>query len=534
MRQARRMFAWALVLAVLVLALTPVTALAAKTSYKTWTAVAEAMGEVLDGAYDAYVGGDADAAYKGVNGAYRDYYEALGFERTTLGFISGGRKTKVEGQFSRCKAIIRKGGSAEELRAAIDELEAMVLEDGARLDGTWEGGEESAFTSAAEAKSTAESVIETLTEYQAVLAGTAGEGAMTTKEDAAESIDMLVSMLESYTGELGGLHDTLKTSYDSIGDLDAEGVGTLIATITDYAGSLGNAESSGESAGGSGKSAGWTTFAACFAIIVREGVEAILVVGAIIAYLVKTGNKDKLRPVYAGSLLAIIASFLLAWLLSLIKSANDIIPQEVVEGVTALIAVVVLFYVSNWMVSKSESAVWGKYIEGKVSSSVQAGSAFALGFTAFLAVFREGAEVILFYQQYLGDGYGSYVWGGFAAGCVVLAVVYLLIRYLSVKLPLKPFFLATSILMAVMAISFLGNGINELIEGNVITESLILKEFLESFIPTGSEVLTVLGIFPTIETLLPQIILLIITIVTFVIQMKRNKRARLEMEAAAK
>ena len=529
MKQTRRMCAWALALVVALFALMP-TAWAAKTTYKTWTAVAEAMGEVLDGAYDAYVAGDSDAAYKGVNGAYRDYYEALGFERTTLGFISGGRKTKVEGQFSRCKAIIRKGGPNEDLRAAIDELEAMVLEDGARLDGTWEGGEESAFTSAAEAKSTAESVIETLTEYQAVLAGTAGENALTTKDDAAESIDMLVTMLESYTGELSALHDQLKDSYSSIGDLDADGVGELIASIQDYAGSLGNAES-GESGTGTAKSAGWTTFAACFAIIVREGVEAILVVGAIIAYLVKTGNKDKLRPVYAGSLLAIIASFLAAWLLSLIKSANDIIPQEVVEGITALIAVVVLFYVSNWMVSKSEAAVWGKYIEGKVSSSVKTGSTFALGFTAFLAVFREGAEVILFYQQYLGDGYGSYVWGGFATGCVVLAVVFLVIRFLSVKLPLKPFFLGTSILMAIMAISFLGNGINELIEGNVITESLILKDFLSGIIPTGSEVLTVLGIFPTIETLLPQIILLVITIVTFVIQIRRNNRAKRQLQA---
>ncbi|HBI53025.1 MAG TPA: hypothetical protein DDX72_09645, partial [Ruminococcaceae bacterium] len=93
---------------------------------------------------------------------------------------------------------------------------------------------------------------------------------------------------------------------------------------------------------------GVATFSACFLIIVREGLEAILVVGAIIAYLVKSGHKDKLKHVYMGCVAAIAASFLCAWLLSLWKLANTA-NQEIIEGVTALIAVVVLFYVSNWM-----------------------------------------------------------------------------------------------------------------------------------------------------------------------------------------
>ena len=112
-------------------------------------------------------------------------------------------------------------------------------------------------------------------------------------------------------------------------------------------------------------------------------------------------------------------------------------------------------------------------------------------------------------------------------GFVVLAVIYILIRYLSVKLPLKPFFLATSILMFIMSISFLGNGIKELIEGNV----LLSTPFLENVIPMDSEILSVLGVYPIRETLIPQIILLIITIVTFVIQIRRNNRAKAELAA---
>ena len=173
--------------------------------------------------------------------------------------------------------------------------------------------------------------------------------------------------------------------------------------------------------GGAG-SAG-AVFAQAFVILLREGIEAILVIGGIIAYLIKSGNKKQVRAVgnkkqvravYIGSVFAIALSFGAAILLNTIKAANATsggANQELIEGVTALIAVAVLFYVSNWMLSKSESEAWQNYLDKKVESSVSRGSMLALGFTAFLAVFREGAEVILFYQQIItdaqeGDGVG--------------------------------------------------------------------------------------------------------------------------------
>ncbi len=265
----------------------------------------------------------------------------------------------------------------------------------------------------------------------------------------------------------------------------------------------------------SGRSNAMVTFWACFGIILREGLEAILVVGAIIAYLVKSGNKDKLKFVYAGSVLAIGASFVCAWLLSLLKLANTA-NQEIIEGVTALTAVLVLFYVSNWMVSKAESDAWNQYIDNQVKMSAETGSMFTLAFTAFLAVFREGAEVILFYQPLLADASSvSWVWAGFGAGCVVLVFVFLAIRFFSIKIPLRPFFLGTSILMFVMSISFLGSGIKELIEGDVI--DMTSPDWLQSLIPFN-DVLDVLGIYPCYETLIPQLILLMITLMIFVMQ----------------
>ncbi len=294
-----------------------------------------------------------------------------------------------------------------------------------------------------------------------------------------------------------------------------------------------------DNVGGAG-SAG-AVFAQAFVILLREGIEAILVIGGIIAYLIKSGNKKHVRAVYIGSLFAIALSFGAAILLNVIKAANATnggANQELIEGITALIAVAVLFYVSNWMLSKSESEAWQNYLDKKVETSVSKGSMIALGFTAFLAVFREGAEVILFYQQIItdaqeGDGVG-WLWLGVLAAAVVLVAIFIAIRFFSVKLPLKPFFLATSILMAIMAISFLGAGIKELMEGSF---ELVLRiqgiTPLVEQIPTN-DFLDIFGIYPHTETIVPQVILLCITVALFIRQHRENKKIKAELAAKAK
>ena len=281
-------------------------------------------------------------------------------------------------------------------------------------------------------------------------------------------------------------------------------------------------------------------FLGSFAIILREGLEAILIVGAIIAYLVKTGNKKGVVPVYIGSALGVVCSFIMAGILNylLARSAEYHMSQEVIEGIAALTAVVVLFWVSNWMVSKSESAAWSQYIENQVASGADRGSMFALAFTAWLAVFREGAEVILFYQPMLREDRPDMVWAGFGVGVLALVVVFFLIRFLSIRLPLKPFFMGTSILMALMSISFLGAGIKELIEGAVF-EEIEWADFSWvssspswlSWIPYN-DTLDVLGIYPLLGTIVPQLILLAVTVVTFVMHLKRNRK--IAAEAAEK
>ncbi|MDR2489185.1 MAG: FTR1 family iron permease [Desulfovibrio sp.] len=246
---------------------------------------------------------------------------------------------------------------------------------------------------------------------------------------------------------------------------------------------------------------GWSMFVASLLILVREGVEAILVVAAIAAYLVRSGNAAMTRVVYANGLAAIAFSAVLAVVLQKVFSISGA-NQEVLEGATMLLAVVVLFFVSNWMVSKAEAQAWKRYVQDKVSSAVTTGSSLALGAAAFLAVFREGAETILFYRALLADAkeHVDMVWYGFCVGMVCLAGLFALIRFGSLKLPLRPFFIGTSVLMYIMAIAFAGGGIKELQEADVVSVTPV--SFIASF--------DLLGVYPTLETLLPQAALIIL------------------------
>ncbi|MCO6551917.1 MAG: FTR1 family iron permease [Gilliamella sp.] len=252
---------------------------------------------------------------------------------------------------------------------------------------------------------------------------------------------------------------------------------------------------------------GWSILLASFIIIFREGLEAILVIAAISAYLVRSGHLAMVKVVYMSSLVAIFASILAAIALHTvfdISGAN----QEIVEGIAMLLATVVLFFISNWMFSKAEAEAWKSYVEEKVQTAVSSGSRFALGFAAFLAVFREGAETILFYQAMLIEAkeHMDMVWYGLAIGTIILAIIFVVIRFGTMKLPIRPFFIGTSILMYIMAIAFAGGGVKELQEADMIPVTSV--DFIHS--------VEVLGIYPTVETLVPQIIMVFIVVVSVI------------------
>ncbi len=246
-------------------------------------------------------------------------------------------------------------------------------------------------------------------------------------------------------------------------------------------------------------STSWEAFFQSFLIILREGFEAILVIGAVVAFLLKTGHRERLRSIWLGIVLGLMASLATAVVLKTLLGAMPA-SREIVEATTMLVAVVVLFSVSYWLISKVEAAKWQKFIREKVSSALDHGGGKALALVAFLAVYREGAETALFYQALFNEGPNVMLplALGIVAGFAVLAVIFTLFYRYGVRIPMRPFFTVTSILLYYMAFVFMGKGIRELQEGNILRITVI---------PGGPHV-DAMGIYPSVETLTAQAILI--------------------------
>ena len=264
------------------------------------------------------------------------------------------------------------------------------------------------------------------------------------------------------------------------------------------------------------------SFGASFGLLLREGLEAILVVVAIIAYLVKTGNEKLCKQVYYGMGAGVIGSFILAFLIDILLGG---VGQEMMEGVTMFLAVAVLFWVSNWILSRSEEEAWSRYIKSQVQKSIDQNSGRALIFSAFLAVLREGAELVLFYKAMLTGGQTNkmFAFYGFLVGTVVLIAIYVIFRYTTVRLPLKPFFKFTSILLFLLCISFMGKGVVELTEAGVISGSTTIPAM------NGYQN-TWLNIYDRAETLIPQIMLVIASCWMLLNNSLKEKKAKKEAE----
>lgn len=249
---------------------------------------------------------------------------------------------------------------------------------------------------------------------------------------------------------------------------------------------------------------GWGAFYQSFLIILREGFEAILVLGAIVALLVKTGNRERLRSVWTGAGLALLASVATA---ALLATALRAIPasREVIEGVAMLVSVAVLFSISYWLISRAEAARWQSFIRDKVARALQQGGGSALTLVAFLAVYREGAETALFFQALFADSADVLLplSLGIVAGFGALAVVFTLFYRYGVRVPMRPFFAGTSALLYYMAFTFMGRGIRELQEGDVLPMHVIRA------IPT----VDVLGVYGSWEGVLAQATLLVLALI---------------------
>jgi high-affinity iron transporter len=264
-------------------------------------------------------------------------------------------------------------------------------------------------------------------------------------------------------------------------------------------------------------SGAWVRFVQSAGIILREGFEVILVVGALLAYVRRSGQPAMVRALHAGALAGVGASAA-TWLLFTTVLPLTPLAAEAIEGGAMLLAAVVLFWVSYWLVSKAEADRWQRYIRGKVEGALAAGSGTALGTASFLAVYREGFETILFYQALFASAPAGDVMvpAGLVAGVLALVVLWVGLGWLGLRVPMRAFFLGTSAFLYAMAIVFAGRGVAELQEAAIVSTTPV------AWAPR----IETLGVFPTVETLVAQGIFVALLVYAVVVTVVRRRAMR--------
>jgi len=255
-------------------------------------------------------------------------------------------------------------------------------------------------------------------------------------------------------------------------------------------------------------------------IILREGLEALLVIVALLAFLRQSGNNDKRGWIWIGGALGILASVITALILQAIF--NQVAAgrnRELIEGITGLVAAALLFYASYWLHSKASLHAWQKYINQQTTQALARGSMAGLALLAFLAVFREGAETAVFYLGMAPAIELRDLLLGIGGGALVLMIAAVLMLVVGVRLPLRPFFRVAGLLVYYLGFKFVGTGIHALQVAGIIPTSPIGSA---GAIPT----LEFFGIYLTWQTLLPQIALLIGAVAAFIYLRTVDRRSR--------
>ncbi|MBI4575038.1 MAG: FTR1 family protein [Planctomycetes bacterium] len=247
-----------------------------------------------------------------------------------------------------------------------------------------------------------------------------------------------------------------------------------------------------------------------FLIILREGLEALLIIAALAAYLRKVGRADRLRHLWVGAAAAGAASLGL-WLVArgLVRMSGA--AREAIEGGTMLLATAVLFWVSYWLISRAEAARWQAFVREQVAGALRSERTWALAVVSFLVVFREGFETVLFYEALLGDAGGGPVALGLCAGILALGLVYLGMSLVGRRIPLRPFFAITGGLLYLLAFKFAGDGVVEL------QEALLVPATRTAWVPDLPWAAAWLGIHPTVESAMAQALLVVAAVAALVL-----------------
>ncbi|MCY4491245.1 MAG: FTR1 family iron permease [Thaumarchaeota archaeon] len=277
---------------------------------------------------------------------------------------------------------------------------------------------------------------------------------------------------------------------------------------------------------GTGVLAPSIAFMSSFAIIFREGLESVLILGAILTYLESSRNNRLKKYVHYGVIAAVgatAATWVVASYIIDISGAN----RELIEAIAALSATAMLFYVSFWVLNKIEHKKWMEFVKAKVWQATTTGSVMVFVMLAFFTVYREGFETVLFYQAMAGFArhMEAYVGLGFVVGMATLFVIYFVMRKLGKRLPLRALFGLTMGVGAYLSIAFLGNAIREL----QIIDVLPYTGMIGTIPRLDINIASMTGIYPTLETVVGQVILLgvYLVAVSYVLILRPRKERQL-------
>lgn len=537
-----------------------------QTNFDSWTAAAKNIEDQLATAEKDYNDGNYGQAGTDFQTAHWIGYDASNFSKVVNDTISADKQKELLRQFTDLEGLAYQQDQGDVIAAKIDALTAEInataqtLDANADLANPKEYAKQRAAQTAEERKKldaakknsskgkgdrTWSEVVSEMTvildqAYEAAAAGKGDEGATLVNNayyQYYEKLGFEKNVMNAISGDRVSQVEyqfkmTRKTMRDGGSDKEIKQlVDDLKSWLVKDAAIL--------DGGASGNVNGFTKLVTssagqAFLILIREGLEALLVVAAVIAYLVKSGNKRFARWIYLGVVAGLAGSGLVAVLFTFLFGGSGPI-QEISEGVCALIATLMLLWTSNWMLNKSSVEAWNNYIRNKTEaavagaqSKVESGQGLGLGMIAslamlsFLAVFREGAETVIFYESIYSmsqDAHGMWV-GGLAAAAVLI-VIFLILRFTSVKIPIGPFFLVTSIVMAALVVIFAGGGIHALIEGDLIEGTYL------STVPTNDWI----GLYPYVETITAQVIAAIAVVVLFVVGFIKKHRMKLAAQA---
>ncbi|NJJ03941.1 OfeT family oxidase-dependent iron (Fe2+) transporter [Corynebacterium sp. HMSC036E10] len=478
-----------------------------------WDSIADQMATQLEQVADQHEAGDAEAVQSTIRKAYYELYQATGLEDQIKHRLGTDRTEGFVSELLGLRTLSQQNASPEEIgqaaAAVIERLRTDVseLHETPELQDQW--------------TRVAINITELVQTAQERYAQGDGDGAAEAAKDAYLSqyeANGLEKATISYIGhsrvtevealfqdlrQAGKQHSLSDAEYSELGD-------RLISAVTEDAAALDQLTS--------GDELGWRGFFASFLILLREGAEALLVIAAVTTYAIKANRRDQLKGIGLGVVAAVLISVALAVLFSFVAStATSGFGQELLEGIAGLLAVVMLIWVSNWVLTKASGEKWEAYVSQAAGEKTRTGGAFALAMVVFLAVLREGFETIMFYAPIIAGaktgGDHVKIWLGVLAAVVILAILFLLVWKLGIRLPFQQFFKWTSILLGLLAITIAGGAIKEFQDATLVPIHRI------DWVPE----ISFLGIYPTLETLAGQLIVVALLVALWLLATRKEK-----------